>query len=185
MTSASEAGSESKYVLRSSHVRPAGMLIAPVEGLMLGEALRFGRALCLRRVFAIQLDIWLMERPVWAFKFSFSSSVGYGWSMCSTIQSFRIFVQARGNRAAAAPFLGRLSPRSSSSMGPTWPRQRICFLPVRPPNNRSSFSATMSNVSSAVLDFCMGIFSGSLKLHGRHRALQGEQPDTASPRELL
>lgn len=63
-------------VLRDSHVLPAGMLIASVDGRMLGDALRLGLAFCLRRVFAIQLDIWPNESPVSCFKSSFSSSVG-------------------------------------------------------------------------------------------------------------
>jgi hypothetical protein len=64
------------YLLRDSQVLPAGMLIASVEGRRLGDALRFGRAFCLRLVFAIQLEIWPIESPVSCFKTSFSSSVG-------------------------------------------------------------------------------------------------------------
>ena len=48
---------DSEYVLMLSQVLPAGMLIASVDGRRLGEALRLGRALCLRLVFAIQLEI--------------------------------------------------------------------------------------------------------------------------------
>lgn len=48
---------DSEYVLMLSQVLPAGMLIAPVDGRRLGEALRLGRAFCLRLVFAIQFEI--------------------------------------------------------------------------------------------------------------------------------
>lgn len=51
------------------------------------------------------------------------------------------------------------------------------FFPVSPPKSRSLFSATLSNVSRAVFDFCKGILSGLLKLQGLNRALHGEQPD--------
>jgi len=53
----SAPASGEEYVLRDSQVRPGGILTGSVDGLILGDALRLGRALCLRLVFAIQLDI--------------------------------------------------------------------------------------------------------------------------------
>jgi hypothetical protein len=46
---------------------------------------------------------------------------------------------------------------------------------VRPPNAHAVSSVTTSKVSSAVFDFNIGNLSGSLKLQGLNKALQGAQ----------
>lgn len=78
------------YVLRDSQVRPGGILIASVDGLILGDALRFGRAFCLRRVFAIQFEIWLRVSPVSSFSASFSCKDGDPFSKCHRIRGTKV-----------------------------------------------------------------------------------------------
>jgi hypothetical protein len=172
-----------EYLLSDSHVLPAGILIASVDGRRLGDAHLLGLAFCLLLLLAIQLEIWPIEIPVSCFRSSFSSSVGYGWSACCSSQSFNTFVVLRGKRAAAAPFLARSSPVLSSWIGPMWPSDLICFLPVSPPKHRSSSSPTTSNVSKAVLCLRAGVLSEAMKLHGRNKALHGEHLTSPEPSE--
>lgn len=134
---------------------------------MLGDTPR-ARVLVRRRVFASQLEIWPLFSPVSILSSSFSSSVGYGLSLCWSIQSFRILTAVRGNLVPV------LTEGRSSSMSCISNAERSndfrAAIPVTSPLSISWSSCTTCNVS--ITTFGRG---PSTKEHERNKAEQGEQ----------
>ena len=141
--------------------------VCPVGLRMLGETPRGVRILVLRRVLASQFEIWFDLSPVWILSSSFSSSVGYGWSRCRSIQSLRILIAVLGNLVPVFR-VGR-SSSSSRVLVADLSNDFNATTPVRAPCSMQASSCTVCRVSITEL------FLAMTKEHGRNKALQAEQ----------